>query len=566
VAIPPAGRSDTVTVLRRAAAEALRRGSVDSAAAYLRRALSEPPDDRDRAGLLLELGLAESVTDVPAAVDHLRESLELSTESRSRALVASLLARTLFFADRTADAVSAAHPALDWLDPSRDAELRLQLEALMLASACMEPGLRELTDELASRARTEAGDSFGAKAFAAGGLYVDARAGMAVTKAVERARSALEGGVLLAEDNGRPASMTAVMVLTLSDSDLALPVLDAGFAGARERGDTFAIAGNMIFSCQARLVRGDLAAAIADGEAGLAAGDASGIAVALPWGCGFLAAAQLERGELDAAERTLARASRSADPPDTANWHQFLDTRSELLVRRGEHRAALEASLELGRRFEAVGGRNPAFVAWRSRAALCLVELAAERDRARALAQEEVELAREWGAPRALGAALRAQALVVGGEDGVDLLREAVAVLDPSPAQLEHARALIELGAAIARDRDPREARGPLDSGLRLARRCGAVPLVERAYTELEVTGVRPRRIVEAGVDALTPSERRVAELAASGLTNREIAECLFVTVKTVEFHLAGAYRKLDIGARAQLASALDAGEPQPIG
>ena len=132
-------------------------------------------------------------------------------------------------------------------------------------------------------------------------------------------------------------------------------------------------------------------------------------------------------------------------------------------------------------------------------------------------------------------------------------------MLEPSQARLEHARALVELGAALRRGNRRSESREPLRRGLELATDCGAAPLAERAETELLATGARPRRVALSGVDSLTPSERRVAEMAAEGGTNREIAQALFVTPKTVEVHLSSAYRKLGISSRRQLASALAA-------
>jgi DNA-binding CsgD family transcriptional regulator len=150
-----------------------------------------------------------------------------------------------------------------------------------------------------------------------------------------------------------------------------------------------------------------------------------------------------------------------------------------------------------------------------------------------------------------------AAGLVEGGEDGLALLREAVAVLEPSQARLEHARALVELGSAMRRANRRSEAREPLRRGLELATVCGASPLAERAETELLASGARPRRTALSGVDSLTPSERRVAQMAAEGGTNREIAQALFVTQKTVEVHLSSVYRKLDIASRSQLSKAL---------
>ena len=97
---------------------------------------------------------------------------------------------------------------------------------------------------------------------------------------------------------------------------------------------------------------------------------------------------------------------------------------------------------------------------------------------------------------------------------------------------------------------------------MELAHRCGATALVEAAAEQLRLAGARPRRIALSGRESLTPSERRAAELAAQGMTNKEIAQALFVTLRTVEMHLSNAYRKLGIASRRQLAVALGADRP----
>jgi DNA-binding CsgD family transcriptional regulator len=228
-----------------------------------------------------------------------------------------------------------------------------------------------------------------------------------------------------------------------------------------------------------------------------------------------------------------------------------------LSILRGDIAGGLAKLLEVGRLFEAVGGQNPALVSWRSQVALALLRLG-EQDEARRLAAEELALARAWGAPRALGVALRAMGLVEGGGKGLMLLAEAVEVVADSPARLEHAKACTELGAALHRANRRSEALEQLRQGLDLATLCGAAPLAARAETELRASGARPRRIALRGVESLTPSERRVAELAAAGPTNREIAQAPFVTQRTVEVHLTSVYRKFDINSRSQLAAALD--------
>jgi DNA-binding CsgD family transcriptional regulator len=181
-----------------------------------------------------------------------------------------------------------------------------------------------------------------------------------------------------------------------------------------------------------------------------------------------------------------------------------------------------------------------------------------ENGQASGLAEEEAALARDWGAPRALAQALRAQGLVLGGKPGLALLDEAAEVIQDSPALLERARSITELGAALRRANQRAKARELLQKGLDLANRCGARPLQERALAELVATGARPRRLSVSGRDSLTPSEFRVAELASGGQTNREIAQRLFVTQKTVETHLGHVFRKLGLESRAQLALALE--------
>jgi DNA-binding CsgD family transcriptional regulator len=203
------------------------------------------------------------------------------------------------------------------------------------------------------------------------------------------------------------------------------------------------------------------------------------------------------------------------------------------------------------------GVGTPEILNWRSAAAEVCLRLG-RLEQARSLADEEVSLARSIGAPRAIGVALRAAALAASGARRIELLRDAVASLEASQGALELARTRVDLGAALVRAGQRDEARGLLRAGQEGAVACGATPLVERAHRELLATGARPRRAAAAGRDGLTPSELRVTEMAAAGQTNREIAQALFVTEKTVETHLGRAFMKLGVRSRKQLARALD--------
>jgi DNA-binding CsgD family transcriptional regulator len=168
-------------------------------------------------------------------------------------------------------------------------------------------------------------------------------------------------------------------------------------------------------------------------------------------------------------------------------------------------------------------------------------------------------LARAFGAPRALGVALRAAGLVAGGQRGEALLRQAIQVLAGPDTRLEQARALADLGALLRRRNHRVEARQLLRQALDAAYHLGAGALAQRAETELRATGAKPRRVLLSGLEALTASERRIAELGAEGLTNREIAQTLFVTARTVEGHLTNVFNKLDISSRTDLPAALAA-------
>ena len=198
---------------------------------------------------------------------------------------------------------------------------------------------------------------------------------------------------------------------------------------------------------------------------------------------------------------------------------------------------------------------------WRSDAAVSLSALGDRRE-ARRLCAEEIELARRWGAGQALGAALRAAGVVEGADRGIELLTEAVSVLRPSPAPLELARALIDLGSAHRRAGSRARALEILREGLDIAYRQGGLRLADRARRELVVAGGRPRRDAIRGRDALTPGELRVAQLAAGGQSNRQIAQALFVTQRTVENHLTSTYGKLGIRSRPQLPAALAGSRP----
>jgi DNA-binding CsgD family transcriptional regulator len=555
--IPGAADPGVVAVLREAARRAASRGASESAVAYLRRAVAELPPATERADLLLELGAAEALVSGDAAVDHLHEARALIVDPIRRAEAALLLGNELFLLLRNEESNAVFTEALDEL-AGADAELERLLEAGVIMSALLVPQLYRVPLRRLERIRSRPGSAtLGERILTSLLAYHDARAGAPAAVTVALARRALADGTLARTEIFPAAFVAACMVLAMADRDEALAIYDEALAEAHRRGSILTFGVTKVFRAQTFVLRGDLTEAEAEGREAFAASEAWGTtARASVYLAAYLAEALMEQGKLDEAAAALDRSGFRKALPDDARLLIVPNIRARLRILNGDLAGGLEDTLVAGRRSEALGGRNPAFLAWRSQAALALLRLG-KKDDARPLASEELELARIWGAPRALGAALRVAGLVEGDKQGLALLEEAVDVLADSPAKLEHAKARTELGAALRRANRRSEARDHLRQALELAAICGATPLVQRAQTELRATGARPRRISLHGVESLTPSERRVAEMAAEGPTNREIAQALFVTPKTVEMHLSSVYRKLGISSRSQLPAAL---------
>jgi DNA-binding CsgD family transcriptional regulator len=242
--------------------------------------------------------------------------------------------------------------------------------------------------------------------------------------------------------------------------------------------------------------------------------------------------------------------------PQLLPYTQLAWARGELALVRENPEQALDHFISCDRPEPGYGGRNPSMVAWREGAALAQLRLG-DRDAARRLAREAVTRSSSFDSPRALGVSLRAAALVEDGEARIAGLSRAVEILSGADAALELARARCDLGATLRAAGRRTQAQAELSDAHELAGRIGATRLARRAAEELTAAGVRPRRELLGGAAALTPSERRVAELVSGGMTNREIAQTLFVTEKTVETHLGHVYDKLGVRSRRKLQGAL---------
>jgi DNA-binding CsgD family transcriptional regulator len=564
VRVAPGADSFVVSTLRQAAERSLAQGAAEAASGFLSRALDEQTDPASRAEVLVELGLAERRTNGPAAADHLQAGLELLADPTRRGQVALELGRALWFTDRIADALAVFEQALGEVDRQRDPDLYELLVAELISSAWWDPQTYPIAEAAIADLDLDAlHGGLGSEILLATMAHYEYRLGLHRERAVDLAQRALAPGNLLA--SGSVALYYAVNVLPRAGLlDAAASIFDQAVAQARRRGDIFNVAFMLMWRGKCQTDRGDLRAAVADLREAMDLCVAHGMLVAWPYNVGFLAYALLEQGETDEAARVIDQGGFPEQlPPDQLHLVWFRLYRGRLRIKTGSPERGVEELLQVGETVRLVPCDNPSDVPWRSWAAEGL-RLLDRNDDARSLADEELALARRWGDPHGTGASLRVLGLVEGDEAGIGLLREAVKVLAGSEARLEHARALVDLGAALRRANQRMEARERLQEGVDIARRVGAFGLAARANEEIAATGAKPRKVLETGLDALTASERRVAQLAADGMSNKEIAQTLFVTIKTVETHLSHAYRKLEISSRARLHKALLTPAPSP--
>lgn len=545
------GEGWVVDRLLEAGRAAIGQGSPDSAVPYLRRALEEPAPEPQRPGLLLELGLAEALTSGPEAVAHLREAFAAIDDPAVRATAAPVLAQSLIFTGRPEQAAAFARETAAAL-PDTLADAREVLEAIELGTTLFGVAEPDMIRRLAEYRERPVGPGPGAKMLAALTAWEWALDGGEAQGCAALAREALADDTLVAADNGF-LTVPAIGVLFMGDLDEAPDRWDRLLADSHRCGSLFAISCVHLWNGITMTRRGELAEAeellrLGRGELQLW----GGLPVDGAYFTSSLALVRLERGDVEGARRELGpRPDARYDAYDAA--HLWLRSDTELLLAEGRDEEALARAEEYGR----LVGRhvNPAWVPWRSLRALALDRLGRTQE---AIAQAEAELvhARAWGAPGTVGRTLRILG-TLRREEGLPLLEEAVGVLDGSPARLELAKALAAQGALLRRRRRPSDAREPLRRALELAEVADADALAAEVRTELYAAGSRPRTAALTGSAALTASEKRVAALAAEGLTNRDIAQRLFVTPKTVEVHLSATYRKLGIGSRRDLAKTL---------
>ncbi len=554
----PTGDRWVVERLGAAADAALGRGAPEAAVRYLRRALREPPPAAQRLDLSRALGEALLRADDPEGIEVLRTVRAGVDDPAARAELAIVIAGSLGVRAGSEEAAGLLEESLAELDDPSGG-LALHLRAFLLlqmiwglervpAGALPEPGEPVPPTSMEGRVVLQS-----AACLCAFGMGTAERA-LELAEAVLATGEATIHADALA---GFPPQALALALAACDRGEAVDSLLGAALEAGRERGSVLAVNGALSVRSTCRLLDGDLGEAQADAETAIPYLLGADLWAPLSVVLATAVRTRVARGEAAEAQALLERRWQGRKPLPGAAGAVLLCARAELRQARGHHAEARHDYLAAAERLRSLPYPNPEYFPWRTGLASCEAALdnAAE---ARRLAAEALALAREAGGPRGVGICLRVEGEVGEGDAAIERLREATEILAATRARLQHARALVALGAALRRANQRREAREPLREGLELARRCGAAPLEERAREELAATGARPRRAVFSGVEALTPSELRVARLAAGGMTNREIAQELTVTKKTVETHMRHVFQKLDLGARSELPAALD--------
>jgi DNA-binding CsgD family transcriptional regulator len=558
LAVHAGGEPWVVDQLRQSARQAVSRGAPDAAVALLRRAIAEPPPTNERPATLLELARAQAST---ADADGLASFAHAYTEvddAHKRAEIALEWGRALQMTGATTDASEVFQRGIETLG-DEDPALRRTLDGQRLAAMLADcETSRQATESL--RAHRDAvvhepdPEPMLLAACADGAAYV----GEAMPQAVALARRALES---LLDQPGPDALALAIYgchTLRCADRlDEAGGVWDAVVAQAQRHGAILPFGAAACFRGETLALRGALREAEADLRAALDISVEHGLDIGRTWIAAHLIEVLVEQGELGSAVEIGEEVRVDERAATRLATNTLLCARGRARYEQGRPAEALADLTTCGRAADQGGVANPAVLPWRSRAALIHLRLGHPHT-ARELAYDELERARSWGAPRAVSVALRAAARTTTGGQQIELLREATTILNHSAARLEQAHADCDLGAALRRAGHRNDAREPLRRALDTAVHCAARPLAQRARDELIAAGARPRRDRIQGRLALTASEMRVASLAADGHTNREIAQALFVTPKTIETHLRHIYRKLGISGRQELSASLD--------
>lgn len=548
-----AGDPWVVKTLCAAASTATAAGEHQAASRFLARAIEEPPGPAELAEIEVVAALARAANAESGALDDLTAVLGLIADPARHAAALLALARLLILRGDFAGAATAAEQGLDHADPEHSVGQALLAELLIAASrdpARRQDALRRF-EPLVDAAR--AGRFPDDAAMCARLASRMASAGEDRSTVAELARRALAGHALV-DPNGHGAALAFVAagIYWIGELVWCQQTADAALDAAQRQGTPVGVMAASHWQAAASCQLGRLDEAVVSAERSLAVARDEWGALA-GWTGAILAVTQVQRGDLAGARRALSNAERV--DRSSMDWAFLLAARAGLGLAEGDASGAWADSLASGAHLaEVYHIDNPAVMPWRSLAALAGHRLGRD-DEADELARRELDQARRLDLPLPLGNALWITGTVTAAPDALDLLEEAVAVLRRSPAPLAFAYALVSLGSHLRQQGWASRARKPLGKALALAGSSGAERLRDRAEQELHAAGGRrPRSALAAAPGAaLTPTQQRVASLAAGGLSNPEIAQRLYVTTKTVEWHLGAIYRELGIARRDQL-------------
>jgi DNA-binding CsgD family transcriptional regulator len=554
--LPPDGNAVLARTLVASAQRALDRAAPDEAVGWLQRALDEAAHDPSRPELLARLGMAKSLLRDPTALVHLREAFDTAEQPQLRHRIGVTLAELCAHAGLWSEAVAVTEAIERQMgDGDADAELRTDVAAVRAAVTLFDVDLhQDFEARHTSYVELSKGPTWGSRALEVL-LAVDASRRGKTEEALELARRSLADGVLFGQRGAgawAPPQLLGVFMECgdIEGAKIAMTQLEAS---ARATGSTFATFTMIGVRGWMQAKAGDLASAEANLRVVLDLAKEMNLLMGITTVGFFCIDVLLERSDLDEIVQLFEDTQLSSEFLNTASGAMLQEVRGALRIQRRDHERGV-ADLRAAGAINRALVFGPMYSAWRSRLALALTS--AERSEALGLARDELALARDTGVPRPQAVALRTLGILEEGVAGIERLEESVAMLEGVSARVERARSLVALGSALRRANRRADARAPLAAGLEAAHESGAVRLAERAQRELEAAGGRRPRTLAGGVESLTASERRVAMLAADGASNVEIAQDLYISLKTVETHLTRAYGKLGLagaGSRERL-------------
>ncbi|WP_395695195.1 ATP-binding protein [Nocardioides sp.] len=529
--------------LRRAGAEASGRGAPEAAVTLLERALAEPPPGEELEGTLTETGQALLMLQRHAeAAGVLERALELARGTAREVDTALVLSQCYFHGSRFDAAASILEEARSRARTEQDVLLvDGNLVPLGLLDPARTSATRTLLADYRARAADDRLDDPALLAIVGAAAVMAAEPRTTGLRLIDRAVE--QRGLTAFGPHAYGFGWAIAGYQFSSENGRAVALLEAAIEQARARGDAQSTAYLLCYLTTSLADLGRLADAEATGvqAADLLAG--LGESHAYPFA---LLDALLARGQVEEAATRLAGVQRGGAPQRQAVVSVM---EGKVAATSGRWRDALDLMLPAGRQLDELDLRHPDLAPWRQECALAARTLGDDRLATR-LAGELVELALGTENPLTTCRALRTRGVVAADEDD---LRDAIDALGDHENRVEAARTLLALGELQRSRGEVAAARDTLRHALDQAHVAGAHGVAGQARSELVAAGGRPRRAALSGLDALTATELRIAQLAAGGLTNRQIAEQLFVTTKTVESHLARVYAKLGVRGRRDL-------------